>query len=187
MNCPQNLEEKAKIVTVRIRHAVLTDAPGIAKVHVDSWRTTYVGIVPDEYLASLSYSARQQVWENILKAHKPDNCIIVAVTLDGAIVGFAHAGPERETGYDAELYAIYLLQEYQGGGVGRRLTTAVSRGVLNAGMTSMMLWVLEDNYSARRFYEALDGAEVERKCVRIGGVQLMEIAYGWQNIRSLLR
>ncbi|MXY45597.1 MAG: GNAT family N-acetyltransferase, partial [Chloroflexi bacterium] len=118
------------MVTVRIRPAVPTDAPGISKGHVDSWRTTYAGIVPSGYFASLSYSRRQHVWENVLKAHKPDNCIIVAVTLDGAIVGFAHAGPEREgeTGYDAELYAIYLLQEHQSRGVGRRLTIAAGRG-----------------------------------------------------------
>ena len=176
-------------MTVRIRHAVPADAPGIAKVHVDSWRTTYAGIVPDEYLASLSYGARQKVWENVLMAHKPDNCIVVAATLDGAIVGFAHAGPEREgeMGYDAELYAIYLSQEHQGGGVGRLLTTAAARGVLNAGMTSMMLWVLEDNYNARGFYEALGGAAVDRKCLQIGGVELVEIAYGWRNVGSLLR
>lgn len=175
-------------MTVRIRQAVLADAPGIAKVHVDSWRTTYAGIVSDEYLASLSYGARQKVWENVLGADKPYNCIIVGVTLDGAIVGFAHAGPEREgeTGYDAELYAIYLLQEHQGGGVGRLLTIAVARGVLDAGMTSMMLWVLEDNYNARRFYEGLGGAAVDRKCVQIGDVVLVEVAYGWNDIERLV-
>lgn len=82
-------------------------------------------------------------------------------------MGFAHAGPEREgeTGYDAELYAIYLLQEHQSRGVGRRLTIAAGRGALSAGMTSMMLWALEDNYNVRRFYEALGGAAVDRKCV----------------------
>ena len=176
-------------MTVRIRHAVPADALGIAKVHIDSWRTTYAGIVPDEYLARLSYGARQKAWENVLTAHKPDNCIVVAVAADGEIVGFAHAGPEREgdRGYDAELYAIYLLQEHQGGGVGRRLATAAARSVLDAGMTSMMLWVLEDNHNARRFYEALGGAAVDRKSIQIGGVELVEIAYGWRNVGSLLR
>ena len=176
-------------MTVHIRHAAPADAPGIAKVHIDSWRTTYAGIVPDEYLARLSYGARQKVWENVLSAYKPDNCIVVAVTPDGAIVGFAHAGPEREgdRGYDAELYAIYLLQEHQGGGVGRRLAIAAAQGMLNAGMTSMMLWVLEDNRNARRFYEALGGAAVDRKSIQIGGVELVEIAYGWRNVRNLLR
>ncbi|EPZ52573.1 hypothetical protein [Alicyclobacillus acidoterrestris] len=38
-----------------IRKAVPDDAAGVAKVHVDSWRTTYREIVNDEFLASLSY------------------------------------------------------------------------------------------------------------------------------------
>lgn len=38
---------------ITIRKAVLTDAEGIAKVHVDSWKTTYANIVPDEYLDNL--------------------------------------------------------------------------------------------------------------------------------------
>ena len=58
---------------------------------------------------------------------------------------------------------------------------------MSAGMSSMMPWTLEDNYNARRFYEALGGAAFDRKRVQIGGVELVEIAYGWRNIRSLLR
>ena len=85
------------------------------------------------------------------------------------------------------MYAIYLLQEHQGGGVGRRLATAAAQGMLNAGMTSMMLWVLEDNHNAKRFYEVLGGAAVDRKCIQIGGVELVEIAYGWRDVRNLLR
>ncbi|NYE07104.1 hypothetical protein F4694_003889 [Bacillus niacini] len=40
------------------KKAVLTDAKGIAKVHVDSWKTTYTNIVPDAYLNSLDYEGR---------------------------------------------------------------------------------------------------------------------------------
>ncbi|MGM0829571.1 MAG: hypothetical protein ACQEU4_15235 [Bacillota bacterium] len=37
----------------RIRKANLQDSPGLASVHVHSWRTTYKGIVSEEYLQSL--------------------------------------------------------------------------------------------------------------------------------------
>lgn len=40
---------------MKIRKAVLTDAKGIAKVHVDSWRTTYKNIIPDEFLKKFTY------------------------------------------------------------------------------------------------------------------------------------
>ena len=49
-----------------IRRATIHDASGIAKVHVDSWRTTYTGIVPQEYLDSLDYAARTELWKRQL-------------------------------------------------------------------------------------------------------------------------
>ena len=51
---------------VTIREARIEDAAGMAKVHVDSWRTTYAGIVPDTYLANLSYARREIFWRDIL-------------------------------------------------------------------------------------------------------------------------
>lgn len=47
-----------------IRRAIISDAPGIAKVHVDSWRTTYKGIIPQSFLDGLSYEQRTKLWEN---------------------------------------------------------------------------------------------------------------------------
>ena len=51
---------------VRIREAVPEDAGPMAKVHIDTWRTAYAGIVPSEHLAGLSYERREAVWVQIL-------------------------------------------------------------------------------------------------------------------------
>lgn len=51
---------------VIIREAELVDAPGIAKVHVDSWRTTYKNIMSDDFLSHLSYEQRTKLWEKTL-------------------------------------------------------------------------------------------------------------------------
>ena len=51
------------VIEILIRKAELEDAKGIAKVHVDSWRTTYKGIVPDTFLENLSYENREQIWK----------------------------------------------------------------------------------------------------------------------------
>ena len=48
---------------MQIRRAKLDDAPGIAKVHVESWRTTYKGIIPNDFLNNLSYEAKNRVME----------------------------------------------------------------------------------------------------------------------------
>ena len=48
-----------------IRPANLGDIPEISKVHIDTWRTAYRGLVPDEYLAGLTYEQREQRWREI--------------------------------------------------------------------------------------------------------------------------
>lgn len=56
---------------MRVRAANPSDAHPIARVHVDTWRTTYTGIVPAEYLAGLSYRDRESRWEEILAIDQP--------------------------------------------------------------------------------------------------------------------
>ena len=96
-----------------IREANELDAPGIARVQVDAWRTTYKAIVPDSYLTSLNYENREQRWQQIL-ASDENHFAFVAETEDKQIVGFASAGKNREPSEDfaGELYAIYVLENY---------------------------------------------------------------------------
>lgn len=170
-----------------VRPARRDDAEGMARVHVDSWRTTYPGIVPDAVLAGLSYSRRQELWSQMLaKAEQENHFIFVAEDEAGRIVGFADGGPEREGDpeYMGEVYAIYLLKESQGRGVGRLLLEAVARSCFQAGCTSLLVWVLAENPS-RHFYAHLGGKPVKVKPIEIGGVKLEEIAYGWSDTSRL--
>lgn len=163
-----------------IRPATLDDVDGIAKVHVDSWRTTYRGIMPDAFLDSLSYERRAEQRRNKMLEGGKKEWSFVAANDDGRIIGFALGGHERDgtPGYDGELYAIYLLDECQRQGIGRKLTLAVARELAAHGLTSMLVWVLADN-SSRKFYEHLGAVEVARKMIVIGGMELEEIGYGW--------
>ena len=174
-------------MSVRIRAANPADAGPIARVHVDSWRTTYPGIVPAEYLAGLSYGKRQSVWADILSAGRTAESNFVAETDRGEIVGFAGGGLRREgdPAYRGELYAVYVLEEHQRLGVGRRLVSAVARRLLTDGFRSMLTWVLEDNGPACQFYEALGGTEVGRQTITMGGADLVELAYGWRDVAHL--
>ena len=102
-------------MSIRIRAATPEDAASIGRVHVDSWRSTYAGIVPADYLAGLSYRNRESAWKQLLTADRPGTCCFVAETEDGDIVGFANAGPEREGDsiYRGELYVIYIWEQCQ--------------------------------------------------------------------------
>jgi L-amino acid N-acyltransferase YncA len=99
--------------SMNIREAKVSDAEGVAKVHVDCWRTTYKGIVSDVYLERMSYERRAELWsENIART---DNYVLVAEREDGKIIGFADGG-KRETNQvenSGDLTSIYILEEYQ--------------------------------------------------------------------------
>ncbi len=165
-----------------IRRAQIEDAPAIARVHIDTWRTTYPGIVPDEHLANLSYQHCEAGWiEHLSNPH--DERAFVAVAPTGQIVGFASGGPVREAldDFDGELYVLYVLKSTQGSGYGRLLVTHVARDLAGRGFHAMVIWALKDN-PACRFYEKLGGRLVGEKVVKIGGKQLLDVAYAWPDL-----
>lgn len=104
-----------------IRKATLNDAAGIAKVHVDSWRSTYRGIVSDDFLSSLSYENREERWKNFMSNNEEQQYLFVAE--EGKFVGFASGGQNRTdvNDYIGELFAIYILEDFQKKGIGRAL------------------------------------------------------------------
>ncbi|SDQ77214.1 GNAT family N-acetyltransferase [Virgibacillus salinus] len=170
---------------MKIRKATQQDAPHIAKVHVDSWRSTYRNIVPDTFLEKLDYDHRTKLWERNMTS----NSVFVAENNDGEIVGFSTGGKEREgkyEGYDGELYAIYIFEEYQGKGIGRLLLQPVAEELVQAGMTTMLVWVLEDN-GAKYFYEALGGKKLGHAELEIDGEKLKETAYGWPDLSQFVK
>ncbi|PYI54251.1 GNAT family N-acetyltransferase [Paenibacillus flagellatus] len=168
---------------MRIREATIDDAEALARVHVESWRTTYAGIVSDDYLSNLSVGRRKAMWERTLGQSNPDAIVFVAEDREGHIVGFASCGRCRteDSGYDGELYAIYMLKDYQGIGLGTRLVGEAAAALKRNGFQSMMVWVLERN-RAVAFYRKLGGERFLRKEERIGEELLAEVAFGWKRL-----
>lgn len=171
-----------------LRAATLEDAPGIARVHVDSWLTTYAGLMPDSILANISLERRTQNMERFLR-DQPDRAVTYVVEKDGAIVGFAQCGPNREPeidrDYSGELYGIYLLQAWQGRGLGKQLVQAAARFLLLHGLESMIVWALTSNLTACGFYQALGGVYVREREIDIQSHRMAETSYGWKNLRRL--
>jgi ribosomal protein S18 acetylase RimI-like enzyme len=164
-----------------IRSATVTDATAIARVHVASWQSTYRGLLPDEFLASLSEAGYSDRWRRVVAERTSK----VYVAEDGAeVVGFASGGRERagETGYEGELYAIYVLDAAQRRGFGRELVRATVGGLREMGLADMIIWVLTDNHPARAFYERLGGVYVRSQPITIGDATLEEVGYGWRRL-----
>jgi GNAT superfamily N-acetyltransferase len=167
-----------------IRAAVAGDVGALAQVQVATWRSAYRGILPDDFLASLSDTAYEERWGRIIG----DGTSLVYVAEDaGEMVGFASAGRQRGNGpvYGGELYAIYVLEEAQGRGHGRGLVRAVVDGLRGLGVAGMIVWVLGDNLPARAFYERLGGEYAGAQEITIGSTLLEEVSYGWRRLEDV--
>ncbi len=172
---------------MQIREAGCTDAAAIARVSVDTWRSTYTGLVPDAVLTHMTYADREQTWVARLCAAEPGLFAYVATDADGSVVGFASGGAEREADplYTGELYALYIQADRQRRGVGRRLVAAVAARLLAEGRSALLIWVLATN-PARGFYERLGGVYLREQSLTLGTAPLLEVAYGWPDLAALV-
>lgn len=170
---------------MKIRKAVLEDAEGIAKVHVDSWRATYKEIIPSSYLNDLSYVQRTELWRsNILKA---ENYVVVAEEETGQIIGFADSWKrENNTAENSgDLTSIYLLEEYQGKGVGKMLLKELFNHFKEKGYEKIFVEVLEEN-KTRYFYEYYGAKLIDTSQIKIGGEILNELIYEWEDVDAVI-
>ncbi len=153
-----------------IRPGTAADAEGVARVHVETWQAAYAHALPSEQLEALSL-------EEAVERHRRWPPELVAEQ-DGEIVGFVSVGASRDPGTDGELFAIYVHPEHWGTGVGRALLDAGEEELRRLGHNEAILWVLEDNPRARRFYEiagwSADGAARE---IHIFGFDVDEVRY----------
>jgi GNAT superfamily N-acetyltransferase len=165
-----------------IRAATLEDAAAIAHVHVASWRSTYRGIVPDDYLDGLDEGARTEDWRGWLASAA---LVFVAVE-DGRVVGFVAGGLNREAEeeYDAELYTIYLLKQYQRRGIGAALLMTLAARMHREGLRGMVVWVLETAASVG-FYLGSGAVRVREKEMEIGGSVLKITGFGWRELGAI--
>jgi ribosomal protein S18 acetylase RimI-like enzyme len=172
-----------------IRAAEPADAAGIAAVVVASWQVAYRGLLPDEVLAGLSVAEREQFWSGVLTGPAPRSAVLVAEIGAAGVVGFAAVGPSTDpaaTADDGQLYAIYLLPQDWGRGLGSQLHSAALRRLGELDFRRAYLWALETNERAIAFYEkagwVVDGArQIEEGPA---GVELPEIRLRRDLLRS---
>jgi ribosomal protein S18 acetylase RimI-like enzyme len=163
----------------------------MARLHVQSWHETYTGILPDEVLSTLSVSHRAQRWEESLRnPAKFNDTVVYLYEANNVLFGFGACSAQRDAdlkaqGFDGELEAIYVLQQFQRNGAGMALMRKIANDLSARGFRGMSLWVLRDNQPARRFYEKAGGETVrERENIR-GKAVLTELAYGWRDLATL--
>src|SRR5262245_11546281 len=162
-----------------VREAVLEDAEGIARVHTDSWQTSYRGILPDTVLDRIDVGQRAETRRKILSDRSVFQLVAYDITHQD-IVGFCDCGPSRRhVPFAGEVYAIYLAHHAKRHGIGQQMFDRVQQWLAAHDMRSMIVWVLENNHHARRFYEAMGGRAASRLQTRVAGFPVTELSYVW--------
>ncbi|WP_163529562.1 GNAT family N-acetyltransferase [Halobacillus ihumii] len=171
-----------------VRVARFEDAKDIANIHIQSWKSTYKDLIDERDMSNITLENRVVLWETILRAPVNGQIAYVIENDQQEVIGFVSGGKERTKnyGYDGEIYAIYLLDEYQRKGYGKKMIAAFVAAMKEAGYQSLLVWVLTRNPSSN-FYRVLGAQPVEAEEVTIGQGTYEETAYGWEHINSLLQ
>ena len=172
---------------VTLRPARPGDAAGIARVHVETWRATYAGLVPATYLVGMSEAGQTLFWQKLIARRGKDSLLVAEAGAGGPLVGFGNCGPSRDRAMGAagEVYTLYVALDWQGRGIGRRLLKGLFETFVGAGIGDAFLWVLADN-PARFFYEAVGGQRSAERREPFAGSLLDEAAYVWPDLERWL-
>lgn len=149
------------------------------------------GILLHEQLQYADIAFCSERWGNMLYGASPDTAAGVQMAVKGGrIIGLGCHCAQRNAmlsaiGYQGEVAALYVLRSYQGRGLGRRLMQGLALQLRQSGYTTMALWVVRENLSARGFYHRLGGKMLMDREIENADGSFVEVAYGWKDIDSL--
>jgi ribosomal protein S18 acetylase RimI-like enzyme len=154
------------------------DAEGLARVHVQAWRETYPGLLPQAYLDGLSVPRHARLWRRRLQFADD---VTLAAEDAGGLVGYCSGGGSRGQAEGlAEITTLYVLHQAQDAGLGRRLLADTARVLQARGAWALIIWVLRDNHRARGFYEHLGGRLDGERGESVSGLTIPAVSYRWE-------
>ena len=136
-----------------IRKADSGQAGIFAEILCKSWQSAYQGIIPKDILAKFTDVENRR--KSLEKWMSGGEAVYLLAYCDDTPCGACCIGASRDADQpeSGEIVAIYLLEEYRGCGIGRALMLTALEELKAMGFEKALLWVLERNVRARRFYE----------------------------------
>jgi len=132
---------------IKIKRAKLEDLDEITKIYNEAILRTVATF--DTEIKSLE---EQKIW---FKDHGPKNPILVA-ELDGTIVGWASLSKwsDRCAYSDTAEISLYVKEEYQGKGIGKKLMESIIKEGKNAGLHAVIARITEGNEISVHLHES---------------------------------
>lgn len=172
---------------IAVRRARVNDAPGIASVHVLTWRSAYAAILPEATLTKLSFARLTGQYDRMIRMGLG---VFVAANVNPfttpTVLGFATARRSRNEALgQGEVETLYVLDDWQNRGLGGELLRISAKYLVGTGARSAYAWVLRDN-PASYFYRRLGAKCVAHGTTCVGGEDIPQSAYAWDPIETLL-
>lgn len=165
-----------------------SDAEVVARIHVDAWRETYSGLLPDHVVTFRDVAARTALWREALGNGVETGQAVFIAGADGFVSCCAQRDARLvECGFTGEISALYTLRRAQGRGLGRVLFRSAMTHLDECGFDGAALWVLAANRPARSFYEHLGGRLAGSREDVIHHHAMDDVAYGWPDLKQLVR
>ena len=162
---------------ISIKSASKEDSETISNIYALSWKSAYKGLLPAKYLSEL----KNNFWTSFFQDWIPNKKMQVnLISVNDIVVGAIAYCKSRDEKYSSygEITSLYLHPDYFRKGLGTMLIDSAIKDMLDTGYKNCFLWVLDENKSARNFYEN-NGFKCNHDLLHfeIMGKQLTDIRY----------
>jgi GNAT superfamily N-acetyltransferase len=179
---------------MRVRAAVVSDAPDMGLVMVEAWLSAHRGQMPDsawqkrvdEWTPEVSADAWARPLNEQATGEHARIVLLIAEEDAGDLVALVLGTEADDTsGTTAQIDALYVRPDRQGRGIGRLLLQEAARELVSLGFSRLHIGVLSSNLPARAFYEVMGGHEIGQRSFDEEGIPLPETVYAWPDITVL--
>ena len=132
-----------------IRKATVDDIASIAKLYVSNHKTTYKGLVSDDYLNNLTVEKASERWKNFLS---DDSNIMWVASQEDKLLGFISTMPDSTSNKIRYLDSLHICPEARGKGIGTALIRTAGESTLRNGYEKMSVCVVKGNDKAKQLY-----------------------------------
>lgn len=145
------------INSIEMRYATIDDYVSIAKLHHDSWHSTFDTMLPKVYTLEQTQEFLNSYWKKFFEKKDKEKMVLVALH-ENTIVGFIAAGPidnpsKSMAGYTREIHKLYVSVNSTSRGIGTILLRHCLKELSGLGHDRVMVRVFHKNSKACKFYE----------------------------------
>ena len=168
-----------------IRKATIEDAYGIEYVGANSWYETHTDLMPQAYLEERIKTVEDKIPRAEQLLGNVDTYYVA--THNNKVIGILYFDKSQSDKFPNHGYlnSIYVLKEYQGIGLGKKLFIKCLEELINMGYNDMYLECLVGS-PTQSFYEKYDGYIVDTVDFPIRDFSVKVNIYEFKDLQSIL-